>query len=101
MKCLYPPPLLPLPSSSSSSPQLLLLLFLVPGLLQSISCLKRAAYLDPLEWRVLYNLGLLHLTTQQYASAFHFLRAAISFKPKSGPLYMLLASEIGKVGEGR
>merc|ERR1712183_594900 len=32
----------------------------------SISCLKRAVYLAPFEWRVLYNLGLLYLTLQQY-----------------------------------
>lgn len=47
----------------------------------------------PLEWRILYNLGLVHLSTQQYASAFHFLRAATSFKPQSGMVYMLLASK--------
>jgi Bardet-Biedl syndrome 4 protein len=30
---------------------------------------------------------------QQYASAFHFLSAAISFQPKMGELYMLLAGK--------
>ncbi|XP_065796535.1 Bardet-Biedl syndrome 4 protein isoform X2 [Muntiacus reevesi] len=57
----------------------------------AISCLKRANYLAPLEWKILYNLGLVHLTMQQYASAFHFLSAAINFQPKMGELYMLLA----------
>lgn len=60
-------------------------------LLQAISCLKRANYLAPFDWKILYNLGLVHLTMQQYASAFHFLSAAINFQPKMGELYMLLA----------
>ncbi|XP_061888264.1 Bardet-Biedl syndrome 4 protein isoform X1 [Entelurus aequoreus] len=57
----------------------------------SISCLKRAHYLSPFDWKVLYNLGLVHLTMQQYASAFHFLSAAINLSPRLGELYMLLA----------
>jgi len=59
--------------------------------LKAISCLKRANYLAPFDWKILYNLGLVHLTMQQYASAFHFLSAAINFQPKMGELYMLLA----------
>jgi Bardet-Biedl syndrome 4 protein len=62
-------------------------------LFQSISCLKRASYLAPFDWKILYNLGLVHLTMQQYASAFHFLSAAINLRPKMGMLFMLLASE--------
>ncbi|XP_078126330.1 BBSome complex member BBS4 isoform X1 [Sander vitreus] len=57
----------------------------------AISCLKRAHYMSPFDWKVLYNLGLVHLTMQQYASAFHFLSAAINLKPRMGELYMLLA----------
>ncbi|XP_038070273.1 Bardet-Biedl syndrome 4 protein-like isoform X2 [Patiria miniata] len=57
----------------------------------AISCLKRAGYLASFDWRILYNLGLVHLTMQQYASAFHFLSAAINLKPKMGQLFMLLA----------
>ncbi|KAG2471266.1 BBS4 protein, partial [Polypterus senegalus] len=57
----------------------------------AISCLKRANYLAPFDWKILYNLGLVHLTMQQYASAFHFLSAAINLQPKMGELYMLLA----------
>ncbi|XP_023790058.1 Bardet-Biedl syndrome 4 protein isoform X1 [Cyanistes caeruleus] len=57
----------------------------------AISCLKRANYLAPFDWKILYNLGLVHLTMQQYASAFHFLSAAINFQPKMAELYMLLA----------
>ncbi|XP_071480015.1 BBSome complex member BBS4-like [Diadema antillarum] len=57
----------------------------------AISCLKRAAYLSPFDWKIMYNLGLVHLTMQQYASAFHFVSAAINLRPKMGQLYMLLA----------
>ncbi|XP_060081334.1 Bardet-Biedl syndrome 4 protein-like [Ylistrum balloti] len=57
----------------------------------AISCLKRANYLAPFDWKILFNLGLVHLTMQQYASAFHFLSAAINLKPKMAQLFMLLA----------
>nr|XP_014339446.1 PREDICTED: Bardet-Biedl syndrome 4 protein isoform X2 [Latimeria chalumnae] len=57
----------------------------------AISCLKRAHYLAPFDWKIVYNLGLVHLTMQQYASAFHFLSAAINLQPRMGELYMLLA----------
>ena len=53
--------------------------------------MKRANYLCPFDWKILYNLGLVHLTMQQYASAFHFLSAAINMRPKMGQLFMLLA----------
>ena len=58
---------------------------------QAISCLKRANYLAPFDWKILYNLGLVHLTMQQYASAFHFLSAAINLRPKMAQLFSLLA----------
>jgi tetratricopeptide (TPR) repeat protein len=59
--------------------------------LQAISCLKRANYLSPFDWKTLYNLGLVHLTTKQYASAFHYLSAAINLQPTSARTFMLLA----------
>ena len=34
----------------------------------AIACLKRANYLAPFDWKILYNLGLVHLTLQQFAS---------------------------------
>ncbi|KAK8741087.1 hypothetical protein OTU49_002489 [Cherax quadricarinatus] len=57
----------------------------------SISCLKRANYLAPFDWKILYNLGLVHLTMQQYTSAFHFLSAAVNLRPTKGHIFMLLA----------
>uniref|UniRef100_A0A8C2EXL9 Bardet-Biedl syndrome 4 n=1 Tax=Cyprinus carpio TaxID=7962 RepID=A0A8C2EXL9_CYPCA len=61
-----------------------------------ISCLKRANYLSPFDWKILYNLGLVHLTMQQYASAFHFLSATINLRPRMSELYMLLAAKYHK-----
>ena len=57
----------------------------------AISCLKRANYLAPFDWKILYNLGLVHLTMQQFASAFHFLSASINLRPSRGQTFMLMA----------
>ncbi|GBF89419.1 hypothetical protein Rsub_01991 [Raphidocelis subcapitata] len=51
----------------------------------AIACLKRAAYLAPLEWVTAYNLGLAHLATGQAASAFHHLSAAVNLRPDFAP----------------
>ena len=59
----------------------------------SVSCLKRANYLAPFDWKILYNLGLVHLTIQQFASAFHFLSASINLRPNRGQTFMLLAGK--------
>jgi len=58
---------------------------------KAIACLKRALFLAPFEWIIAYNLGLVHLNTQQYASAFHFLSASINLKPDFASSYMYLA----------
>lgn len=54
--------------------------------------------MSPFDWKVLYNLGLVHLTMQQFASAFHFLSAAINLNPRMGELYMLLAGTVEILG---
>ncbi len=59
----------------------------------AVSCLKRASYLAPFDWKILYNLGLVHLSMQQYASAFHFLSASINLRPNRGQTFMLLAGK--------
>ncbi|KAH3798765.1 hypothetical protein DPMN_152368 [Dreissena polymorpha] len=65
----------------------------------AISCLKRANYLAPFDWKILYNLGLVHLTMQQHASAFHFLSAAINLRPKMAQLFMLLATALSHLDD--
>ncbi|GBG90004.1 hypothetical protein CBR_g50096 [Chara braunii] len=63
----------------------------------AIACLKKALYLDPFEWIVSYNLGLLHLNTSQWASAFQFLSASINLKPTFAPSYMYLGIALAKL----
>lgn len=52
--------------------------------------MKRALYLDPFEWLVSFNLGLINIAMEQYASAFHHLYVAINFKADHAHLYMYL-----------
>ena len=59
----------------------------------AISCLKRANYLAPFDWKILYNLGLVHLAMQQFASAFHFISASVNLRPNRGQSFMLLGGE--------
>ncbi|KAF5272417.1 hypothetical protein FQA39_LY07885 [Lamprigera yunnana] len=56
----------------------------------AVSCLKRALWFAPLNWKVLLNLGLVHLTTNQSASAFNFLCAAVNLRPDLGLPYAAL-----------
>ena len=63
----------------------------------AIACLKRALYLDPFEWIISYNLGLVHLNTGQYASAFHFFSASINLKPDFASSYMYLGITLSRL----
>lgn len=65
----------------------------------SIACLKRALYLDPFEWIISYNLGLVHLNTDQYASAFHYLSASINLKPDFPSSYMYLGITLSRLDD--
>lgn len=56
----------------------------------AISCLKRALYLDPFEWIVSFNLGLVHMHTKQYASAFHHLSTSVNLKGDYGATFVCL-----------
>mmetsp|Transcript_1242 Transcript_1242/g.4160 ORF Transcript_1242/g.4160 Transcript_1242/m.4160 type:complete len:417 (-) Transcript_1242:254-1504(-) len=63
-------------------------------LVAAIACLKHAVYLNPFDWKVCFNLGLAHLKTQQYASAFHFLSASINLEQSHAESYMLLGTAL-------
>ncbi len=65
----------------------------------SIACLKRALYLDPFEWIVAYNLGLVHLCTGQHASAFHFFSACANLKPDFASCYAYLAVTLARLDD--
>merc|ERR1711970_1501071 len=64
-----------------------------------IACLKRALYLDPFEWIISYNLGLVHLNTGQYASAFHYFSTSINLKPDFPSSYMYLAVTLNRLDD--
>lgn len=65
----------------------------------AIACLKRALYLDPFEWIISYNLGLVHLNTGQYASAFHYFSASINLKPDFPSSYMYLGITLSRLDD--
>jgi Bardet-Biedl syndrome 4 protein len=65
----------------------------------AIACLKRALYLDPFEWIISYNLGLVHLNTGQYASAFHYFSTSINLKPDFASSYMYLAITLNRLDD--
>lgn len=57
----------------------------------AVSCLKRAIYLNPFDWRMNYNLGLLNLQLRQFASAFHYLKTAVTMSNGASNVFTLLA----------
>ncbi|KAH1000949.1 hypothetical protein HUJ04_013217 [Dendroctonus ponderosae] len=57
---------------------------------QAISCLKRGLWISPLNWKILYNLALVHLATNQPASGFNFACAAVNLRPDVGDCFALL-----------
>lgn len=63
-------------------------------LVAAIACLKKAVYLAPAQWKISYNLGLVHMHNTQYVSAFHFLSAAINFKKDHAMSFMLLGATL-------
>mmetsp|Transcript_7584 Transcript_7584/g.14903 ORF Transcript_7584/g.14903 Transcript_7584/m.14903 type:complete len:419 (+) Transcript_7584:263-1519(+) len=65
----------------------------------AIACLKKALYHDPFEWIISYNLGLVHLNTQQYASAFHYFSSSINLKPDFASSYMHLGITLARLSD--
>jgi Bardet-Biedl syndrome 4 protein len=68
-------------------------------LIAAIACLKRAAYLSPFEWIISFNLGIVHLSAEQYASAYHYFSTAINFLPTYARSYMYLAITLAKLDD--
>lgn len=89
------------PESSSLWNNIAMCFYGKKKLVAAISCLKRARYLSPFDWKILYNLSLLHLSMEQYASSFQFASAAITLKRDNGSLYMLLAVSLVHLGQQR
>ena len=63
--------------------------------LQYSSCVL----VGPFEWIVSYNLGLLHLATGQFASAFHHFSSSINIKSDFAHTYMYLAVALARLDD--
>jgi len=61
--------------------------------------LKKALYLGPFEWIISFNLGLVHLSTAQYSSAFHYLSTSLHLRPNFANTYMYLGITLNKLGD--
>ncbi|GMI43314.1 hypothetical protein TrCOL_g6047 [Triparma columacea] len=70
-----------------------------PKYVAAVACLKKALYLDPFEWIISYNLGLVHLKKEQFASAFHFFSSSINLKPDFAATYMYLAITLARLDD--
>lgn len=66
-------------------------------LVASVACLKRAVYLSPFEWIISFNLGVVHLSTGQFASSFHYFSTAINLQPTYARAYMYLAVALSRL----
>lgn len=63
----------------------------------AVSCLKRALYLNPIDWRINFNLGLINLQLRQYASAFHFLKNAVANCGNTNPNILSLLGMTSRI----
>lgn len=60
----------------------------------AITCLKRAFFLHPLDWRINYNLGLINLKLKQYASSFQFFKNTVAFCTVPNPNLLTLLGNL-------
>ncbi|XP_043507682.1 Bardet-Biedl syndrome 4 protein isoform X3 [Frieseomelitta varia] len=68
-------------------------------IIQAISCLKRAHYLNSMAFLPAYNLGMVFLTTGQPASAAIYLCAAVSADSKNPMPYLLLGLALKRLDD--
>ncbi|EDW08122.1 Bardet-Biedl syndrome 4 protein homolog isoform X1 [Drosophila mojavensis] len=65
----------------------------------AISSLRKSIWLSPLNYNALYNLSLIYIASEQYASAFHTLAAAINLRKDNAECYMLLGLCLRKLDD--
>ncbi len=58
--------------------------------IEAISSFRRAIYLNPFDWSIVYNLGLVYMATGNFCSAFHQFSAAINLNKTFPLLFMYL-----------
>ena len=63
----------------------------------AVACLKKATYLSPFEWILSYNLGVVHLASGQFSSAFQCFSTAINLQPTYSKAYGYLAVALSKL----
>ncbi|ORX77475.1 Bardet-Biedl syndrome protein 4 [Anaeromyces robustus] len=68
-------------------------------IIAAISCLKKALYLAPNEWKISFNLGLAHLKHEQYVSAFRFFTSTANLNPQFSDTYIWLGVTLNKLGD--
>lgn len=65
------------------------------------TCLRKALYLLPFEWIISFNLGLIHLMSEQYVSAFIYMNTAANYKKDYYLIFMYLGiilTELNDIG---
>ncbi|XP_050442968.1 Bardet-Biedl syndrome 4 protein homolog isoform X2 [Adelges cooleyi] len=65
----------------------------------AISCLKRSVYLHPFNWMALYNLGLVHIHTRQYVSAFIFLTNSAKLNATNASTFVLIGLALNNMND--
>lgn len=69
------------------------------GLSKALSCFKRALYLNPLDWGLYFNLGLVYLNLKVYSVSFHYFMSSIKYNPQNSESYMLLGVCLNKLSD--
>lgn len=54
-------------------------------------------YLNPLEWSIYFNLGLVYLEMKIYSTAFHYFISSVKFNPQNAVAYMLVGICLNKL----
>jgi Bardet-Biedl syndrome 4 protein len=65
----------------------------------AIACLKKAFYLDPFDWTIAYNLGLIHLHTEQFMTSCMYFNSSKSLNNNFAFTYANLAVALGNLGD--
>nr|CAD2167588.1 unnamed protein product [Meloidogyne enterolobii] len=60
-------------------------------LIAALSCLHRANYLCPLDWKVLINMALVYCALRQFASAYHFAAAAYAVNSNNASILCVMS----------
>ncbi|KAL0223724.1 hypothetical protein P9112_003114 [Eukaryota sp. TZLM1-RC] len=68
-------------------------------LLASVACLKKATQYGPFEWIIPFNLALVYMNCEQYASAFHYLSTCLNLKPDFHTAFTYLGVVLGKLND--